>query len=749
MDDQPELESIYRDAQSAIKAKNYEHAGGLLKQILIIDENYKDASRLLAQIVKLKRIRWYTNPKLWGVLGALVIIGILFWFVPKLHIETMYLPTTTNTAIPATPPTPTMITIPSQTPIPQPTSIPLAWKRIYVGQEFTRDSINAIIVDPNDPDVIYVGAHNAGVYKSINGGKSWQPAQNGMKEGQIGGLAIDPNNTQVLYAVIDEGGLYKTVDGGKSWNQLGNQERTFDSHKIAVAPWDSQVLFQWGEWGILRSDDGGINFSPIADDCLSRSRGGLVVSQYQPGTLFISRLIDSYDNETMNCPSGIYRSQDRGITWERIGMEGYYVPGGAEDVFAVGGMEDRYLYVAANKNPHTEPGDDPTMVYVSSDGGLTWSTDKFYCRSIHVNPLDGREVYCYVTEYPQVSFNAGSTWNELKPTETSSFQGFSLFRSGNTVLVGGDGLFASFDNGVTWQELSAGLGVQQLRLIMNPQSIGSLYLQEGICTLAKDRALYRSPDGGFNWGSFVPWGCDLAFDADGHTLYRSNILSTDEGATWQDMGGRRELSHPQGVLSHPTQSGKIFVYSGVGAEFSFYRSADYGDTWEVPSDTYELGGTYPRLYTDSQGAILYITNGYPNFYYSRDEGTTWQSCGVPIRGSVSDQNLVIDPRDNRHLYAATQGNGILISMDGCQSWQESNTGLDSLFVNAIVMDPNQPDTIYAGTDGGAYISTDGGETWGQINDGLLGAMVVYSIVVDKDSNVYAATPYGIFKLENK
>jgi hypothetical protein len=70
-------------------------------------------------------------------------------------------------------------------------------------------------------------------------------------------------------------------------------------------------------------------------------------------------------------------------------------------------------------------------------------------------------------------------------------------------------------------------------------------------------------------------------------------------------------------------------------------------------------------------------------------------------------------------------------------------------MNSIAFDPNKPDTIYAGTDSGAYVSFDVGQTWGQINDGLLGATVVYSIVVDNDSNVYAATPYGIFKLESK
>jgi photosystem II stability/assembly factor-like uncharacterized protein len=91
----------------------------------------------------------------------------------------------------------------------------------------------------------------------------------------------------------------------------------------------------------------------------------------------------------------------------------------------------------------------------------------------------------------------------------------------------------------------------------------------------------------------------------------------------------------------------------------------------------------------------------------------------------------------------------MVSTDNCQSWQASNEGLNNLFINSLAIDPNNPGVVYAGTDGGVYVSFDSGQTWGEINDGLLGATVVYSIAVDPESNVYTATPYGIFSLENQ
>jgi photosystem II stability/assembly factor-like uncharacterized protein len=74
------------------------------------------------------------------------------------------------------------------------------------------------------------------------------------------------------------------------------------------------------------------------------------------------------------------------------------------------------------------------------------------------------------------------------------------------------------------------------------------------------------------------------------------------------------------------------------------------------------------------------------------------------------------------------------------------TTVPNIHKNSIAFDPNNPDTLYVGTNDGAYISLDSGKTWNQINEGLVNSTVVYSIAVDKDSNVYAATPFGIFQL---
>ena len=108
--------------------------------------------------------------------------------------------------------------------------------------------------------------------------------------------------------------------------------------------------------------------------------------------------------------------------------------------------------------------------------------------------------------------------------------------------------------------------------------------------------------------------------------------------------------------------------------------------------------------------------------------------------------MAIDPVDGNHVFVIDNGT-LLESHNSCDTTELFATPPNTS-MNAIAFDPNNSNTIYAGTDGGAYVSFDSGETWNQVNEGLLGATVVYSIVVDKDSNIYAATPYGIFKLES-
>jgi ligand-binding sensor domain-containing protein len=109
--------------------------------------------------------------------------------------------------------------------------------------------------------------------------------------------------------------------------------------------------------------------------------------------------------------------------------------------------------------------------------------------------------------------------------------------------------------------------------------------------------------------------------------------------------------------------------------------------------------------------------------------------------------MAIDPFDGNHVFLIDDSM-LLESHNSCNTTQIFATP-PNMNVNSIAFDPNNPGTLYAGTDNGAYISFDSGKSWNQINDGLLDSSVVYSIAVDKDGNVYASTPNSIYQLDSK
>ena len=307
------------------------------------------------------------------------------------------------------------------------------------------------------------------------------------------------------------------------------------------------------------------------------------------------------------------------------------------------------------------------------------------------------------------------------------------------IWVGGSGLYQSLDGGVSWAERSSGIGAGHLELRLHPTDSSILFVER------PDGQLYRSSDEGRAWTLIEDSGSGLAFDAGGGALYRARgnsiLVSRDNGDSWSQLDAPAD--NLWGVGLSPT--GVLYALGDCRDNSLLHISSDGGRTW-TQSSSY-LPCDRPRFaFGDRQGKRIYIT-GDVEISRSDNSGATWSKCEPVGTHARYGPRLTVDPYNPDRLFLATRVTGVLLSRDGCQSWQQGNTGLGSLFVNSVAIDPNHPDTVYAGTDGGAYVSFDGGATWGPINDGLLGALVVYSIVIDPQSNVYAATPYGVFKLQ--
>ena len=765
MPDNAELEGLYREAQSALKAREYDRAVGLLTQILVIDENYKDVSRLLANVVKLKRRRWYSHPATWGTLGALLLIGLGFFIAPKissLYVTQPAAQIVTSTMTPSPPPS----TTPTATLLPTPTPIPLTWKRISMGQEFQRDTVTAFATDKKDPDVIYAAMKNAGVYKTIDSGLSWRPAHHGLASTQVESLLIDSQNPQVLYAST-MGGVFKTEDGGENWYRIG--EGTY----LLMDYQDNSHLYARDENGIYETTDQGSTWKSmyvLKKDCPDEIHSW-VIHPADGNVLFIG------GGETCQ---GVYQSSDGGGSWTLIGMKDKP----DIDALAIGSDEQGNYSIYTNfASPIVEA---ESGIYVSHDGGANWSQTRIFGYSdiLTSDPEDPAIIY-YTGNTLLVTRYKGDSWKIVPGTQSIVYSAIHIDHPNETdrIITGGRtlarnqirerpgiGIFISANGGISWVERDNGTGSARAEIKINPLDNARIYLATYYAgkRMTINCALYRSIDSGKSWSPIkvnANW-CGPAFDA-ANVLYliQSGALqkSFNGGDTWlwESKGGssgpgdpdetlafalpsyyrdRRHFEGSQSVSANPYLEGFVYDVGNV-----IYYSANAGTSWQLSSGS--EGSWDARLFYTDQSKTVYAIGRYHQTY-SIDNGKTWQNCGTDVTTSRSDTRLTLDLQGSR-LYLATSGHGVLVSTDNCGSWQPSNNGLSNLFVNTLAIDPNDPNKIYAGTDGGAYISYDSGATWGQVNDGLLGATVVYSIAVDKDSNVYAATPYGVFKLESK
>lgn len=306
---------------------------------------------------------------------------------------------------------------------------------------------------------------------------------------------------------------------------------------------------------------------------------------------------------------------------------------------------------------------------------------------------------------------------------------FSPFDS-DVLYVAGSGIAESKDGGLTWNKLNNGLGSAPVQLDISLNKPLILYLQSGTCNdsdYGPDNAgqpLYFSTDQGRSWIPSIETGCYLIRDANGFTIFRvgqdvwspeGNFKwrswlwrSQDNGATWQKI---YVPGFMQTIIAHPAESGILYGYKEdlLLAEVANYISKDYGHTWKIQEPHV---GTRPCY-----GSTPRFIDAY--------------------------RPMSIDPQNGDHVLYVKDSQ-VFESNNSCINITQLN--LTIRMVNSIVFDLNNPDVLYAGTNEGAYISIDSGKIWDVINDGLPDTKVVYSIVADKDSNVYAATPYGIYQL---
>jgi photosystem II stability/assembly factor-like uncharacterized protein len=557
------------------------------------------------------------------------------------------------------------------------------WKHIGLGSS---QHISRIIIDPKNPDIVFVAAQGAlysnsqerGVYKSINGGANWQRVLYVDDKTGAAELSMDMNNTRVLYAAMWEhgrlpwkvisggpgSGLYKSTDSGETWEKLKDGlPEELGKMAIAVSRSNPEKVYAVIEsdsekeaGGLFVSTNGGKKWSRISDD------HRLV----QRAWYYIELFIDPKDENTVYVLSApALRSTDGGKTWETL--SGTH-----------GDFHDLWI------NP-----DNPNNFVISNDGGAaitfnsgkTWSTQSNMptAQMYRIN-VDNQFPYrIYGGQQDNTSVSIASRELGSSGITTASW----------TSSAGGESAFLAFDPDNPKYVLG-GSYMGTIEVFDAGARAGSNIMAAPIQYLAMDAKdmKYR-----FNWNAPIIWS-----KHEPNTYYHAAqfvLKTTDMGKSWKEISPdlTRNEKEKQG------KGGGPYTNEAVGAE-------NYGTLSYIVESPHERG----VIWTGSDDGLVYLT---------RDGGANWKN--VTPRGLAECLINAIDlsPHDKATAYIATtrykfndHTPGLYKTTDYGNTWTKISSGLPSnAFTRVVREDEARRDLLFAGTELGVFISWNGGREW--------------------------------------
>jgi len=514
-------------------------------------------------------------------------------------------------------------------------------------------TIQTVAVDPMNHLVAYVGTQSHGVYKTTNGGDSWQAINEGLASLSIYVIIIDPHRSNRLYVGTSSAGVFKSADGGHSWTQASQGvPLPFECYRLAVNHREPNTIYasiarvedeKWIGLGVYKSTNGGISWNPSSAGLSSRAVVySMVVDPGSPDTLYIG----SYNN--------VYKSIDSGQSWVRM-REG--LPHGAW-VTAIGidPKSPRILYAGTGSGE----------LFVSNDSGQSWTG--LYSglpEALHINTI------------------------------------VTVAEADGTVYLGTtQGVFKSTDSGLTW--VSANRGITNT-------NISSIAVQPNDLSIVlagtSGGQIYRSEDRGQHWiltrsgldGSSVNnlvvslHSSNVAFA----TLEAGGLLkSNDGGHSWHEIQLVSNEAPIRDIVEDVHISDTLYMATwGTGV----MKSEDGGQTWFSANnglDSPFVSSLAKDLHTSG---VLYSYVDRWGIFKTVDGGITWSRIGGDIPTTETVSRLLIDPVLETVMYARTES-GIYLSNDGGSNWLPASKGLpEDASITTIAADLTAPGNVYVGT----------------------------------------------------
>ena len=618
-----------------------------------------------------------------------------------------------------------------------------------------------ILIDPNHPNVAYIAGAQGGVWKTIDGGVTWQPLTDALSSLASGDLCFDPFNTNIIYYGTGEqhfsgdsyygDGLFKTTNGGSTWVKIASTS-SVGSYiaRVIVSPDNSNIIYVASDIGFNRSTDGGATWTTT----LSYSWCTDMVVRTDSANIVLAAIYGY----------GIYKSTNYGATWTHI-TSGLPSSGFNRINMAISRSNPNIIY-ASFVNASTSG---LLGLYRTSDGGNNWSqvsgvpdylyAQGWYDNCIIIDPTNPAVIYAggvfpYSSSYHGLIMtrDAWVTWSDI----TIANDGTQLHPDMHCLAISNDGyLWVGNDGGVwktsnpgtTWVNLNQNLGLTQFySLDFHPSD--TIFIIGGT---QDNGAVHMTLSG---WIQDNPGdGGPVAIEVQNPDIYYTSYVHIDPLYKWSKSSGY--LGNVTGgwtgdraswcsgpVTSDPTQPGVIYV-----GTYRVWKTVDGGTNWVIISGDLTGGGGHLRTIavSSNNSNVIYTGSSDGYIYYTSDGGTTWHNRSVPSI-PYAFPSIVIDPSNDAIVYTCTERNSssrVFYSTDAGVSWNDI-TGTLPGGVKPLSMTADfsgGTPVLYLGTDYGVYASTDLGTTWTKQDNGLPNA-AVFSIKTQPGSNFIVAATHG-------
>ena len=574
-----------------------------------------------------------------------------------------------------------------------------SWTRLGAGV-FTGIAIARIVINPNDTNIIYVAAALSGVdgpaspprgiFRSTNGGQSWESLLGCQDCVGASGLEMDASNPSILYAAIWGYGVFKSTDGGNNWSQLSGglpnpQQIQVGRVILTLSPSSPNVLYasyqatiqgQYDGGVVFKSTDSGLSWTALnvgynycGTQCWYSHEAK--VHPTNPNILLLggSAAYNGQTAEDLVIQRVIVGTQDGGQTWSD------FTPSTNPQTTL---HPDMHVIVFDESNP--------TTLWIGNDGGVWKST------------------------------NSGQTWqNRNTNLATLQFTGIAVDPKNPQIIQGG------------------------------MQDNNKAFTTNGGATVA-----WTAVDRGDGGVAFIdPFDSKIWYG----TRFNKTFQRNDQGAgftgDWPfltegiDQQDRSLFYIP--LAMDPSTEGVVYL-----GTYRLYRSTNRGDSWTAISDDLSLGQGHVAAIAvaPSDASTIYVGSSDGLVHVTSNTGGTWTNVTKSPLPNRYVSRIIVSASDPQTAYAVYNGfdthtpnspGHVFKTTDGGQSWQNISGNLPDVPAITLAIPPSQPGTLYLGTDTGVFRSTNDGADWEPFNNGLPFVAVVDLILTPDERFIFAGT----------